>query len=310
MKNFFLNKDIVSMDQFDTEALLYLFQETKNNIENNFEGKKLNGKHATLLFYEPSSRTYGSFSSAIQRLGGTTTAVLNPGEISSVHKGESFEDTLRTFECYSDLIVLRHPEKGSATKAAKVLNIPLINAGDGAGDHPTQTFYDLYTIWQHTKGKLSGLTGVMCGDILHSRTILSLLKGLALFPNNKIYLLSLKELRLDQSLLQQFKKRGLQIIEVDSPDEIPKDADFWYWNRIQKERFSSEEEYAKLKNRFILTKEFLSKYGNNNLIIMDPLPRVEEIDTEVDSDPRAVYLTTQMRNGLHIRMTLLSLIFD
>lgn len=261
-----------------------------------------------LLFYEPSSRTRGSFDAAVKQLGGQTVVVENPQQFSSVAKGETFGDTIRTFEAYSDAIVLRHPVTGSAAKAAEVAkHVPIINAGDGIGEHPTQALLDLYTIWEHT-GRLSGLKGLIAGDILNGRTVHSLIRGLSLYEGNELYLLSPEELRLSREDREGFRSCGIKLVEIEDARQIPKDCDFWYWTRVQKERFESEDAYKKVNNKFIVTKKLLGEYGNTGMILMHPLPRVGEIAEEVDSDPRAVYLRSQIRNGMYVRMALLGLV--
>lgn len=268
----------------------------------------LAGKNVVLLFYEPSSRTRGSFDAATKQLGGQTIVVENPQQFSSVSKGETFEDTIRVFEAYSDLIVLRHPDVGASQKAARIAElVPIVNAGDGKGEHPTQALLDLYTIYEKFE-RLDNLTGVLVGDPLNSRTIHSLIRGLALYPNNTIYLLSPKELKLAKSDFDEFSNRKIKLVEIHDAKDMPKNANFWYWTRVQKERFRNKKAYEKVKDSFYLTKEFLNKYGNKNMIIMDPLPRVGKIDMSVDDDPRAVYLRTQIRNGMYVRMALLGLV--
>lgn len=311
LKEQFLGSDILSLDQFDIPSLLKLFSTTDHIrylAQNSVPVDILKGTITTLLFYEPSSRTFGSFAAAIKRLGGDTVDILNPQQFSSVSKGETLEDTIRVFEAYSDLIVMRHPEKGAAQKAADAaFFIPIINAGDGIGEHPTQALLDLYTIYEKF-GRLDHLTGLFAGDLLNGRTVHSLLKGLSLFKGNTIYLLSPEILKLTQPDIRLLEKRGLSIKEIRSEREIPKKADFWYWTRVQKERFTDLVEYEKVKKAFLITPELLKKYAGKNMIIMHPLPRVGEIDTRVDNDPRAVYLRSQVRNGMYIRMALVSLV--
>lgn len=307
----FKGKDILSMEQFDPSSLKKLFKKTKKMSEiakNAKPNTSLKGNIVTLLFYEPSSRTRGSFDAAAKQLGGQTIVVENPQQFSSVAKGETFEDTIRTFEAYCDAIVLRHPRSGSAQKAAEAAKfVPIINAGDGIGEHPTQALLDLYTIWEKT-GTLSNIKGLITGDIKNGRTVHSLLKALSLYPNNIVYLLSPEQLKLDRVLFEELKVKGLNIVEIDKTEDIPKDCNFWYWTRVQKERFENEEEYEKLKNIFIATPQLLKDYGNSYMILMHPLPRVGEITADVDEDSRAVYLRNQVRNGMYIRMALLALI--
>lgn len=306
----FKNKHILSLDQFLKNDLKLLFKTTKKIKTSKSKTKisnLLKGSVITLLFYEPSSRTFGSFAAAVKRLGGQTIEILDPATFSSVSKGESLEDTVRVFETYSDTIVMRHPQKGAASNAASVLKCPLVNAGDGVGEHPTQAFLDLYTIYEKF-GKLDFLTGVVAGDILNGRTIHSLIKGLSKFKNNKLYLLSPKELRLKRSDFLNFEKSEIKLIEIDNEKDMPKKADFWYWTRVQKERFKNTKNYEKIKNKFILDNKLINSFAGENTILMHPLPRVGEILTEVDSDKRALYLTTQMKNGMYVRMALLTLI--
>lgn len=307
----FKGKDILSLEQFSPHDLKLLFaatDKTKKIAQNNTPTDSLAGTVTTLLFYEPSSRTFASFSAAIKRMGGQTVEILNPKEFSSVAKGETLEDTIRTFECYSDAIVIRHPEIGSAQKAAgAAFFVPVLNAGDGIGEHPTQALLDLYTLYEKF-GRLERLTGVMAGDMLNGRTVHSLLKGLSLFKGNTSYLLSPKELRLSRELFAMFERRGMKLIEIESEKDMPKNADFWYWTRVQKERFAKIADYEKVKNRFVVTPELLKTYGNKNMILMHPLPRVGEIETSVDRDPRAVYLRQEMQNGMYIRMALMTLV--
>lgn len=215
---------------------------------------------------------------------------------------------MKVFESYSDLLIIRHFEFGMGERAATAaLYKPVINAGDGTNEHPTQGLLDLYTIDKNI-GSLDNLTGLIAGDLLYGRTLHSLLKGLSLFKNNTIYLLSPRSLRLPIDRIEFLRKRGMKLVEVNSVNDIPKNCAFWYWTRVQKERFKNLNEYAKVKNKFILTPSLVKKKGNKNMILMHPLPRVGEIDTAVDSDPRAIYLGDQIRNGLYTRMALVSLI--
>ncbi|MEO8973916.1 MAG: aspartate carbamoyltransferase [Ktedonobacteraceae bacterium] len=308
----FTGKDIVSLDQFSTEDLRVLFllaNEMKRIAENKEPSNLLAGHIIALLFFEPSSRTFGSFAAAVKRLGGQTLDIQNPETVSSVSKGETFEDTIRTFEAYSNAIVLRHKVAGSAKLAAETATtIPVINAGDGNNEHPTQTLLDLYTMYEKF-GRLNNLTGLFAGDPLNSRTIHSLLSGLSLFANNTVYLLSPEQLRLTRSDFRYWSSRGLRIIEINCEQDIPTDCDFWYWTRIQRERFTTVEEYNDaVKDKFVVTPHLLNSHARKDMILMDPLPRVGTIDTSVDADERAVYLRSQIRNGLYTRMALLALL--
>ena len=313
IKEDFKEKNILSLTQFDIPSLLKLF-----SVDDHMQLLSLNsspvdilkGTITTLLFYEPSSRTFGSFAAAIKRLGGATVDIVNPQLNSSVAKGETLVDTIRTFEAYSDLIIMRHPEKGAAQQAAKAaFFIPIINAGDGIGEHPTQALLDLYTIYKKF-GRLDNLTGLFAGDLLNGRTVHSLLKGLSLFKNNTIYLLSPQLLSLPSLEITRLKKCGLTIKEIRSEKEIPPQANFWYWTRVQKERFKDLEEYEKVKKSFVVTQTLLKKYAGKEMILMHPLPRLDEIESSIDADLRSVYLRSQVRNGMYIRMALVSLVLN
>ncbi|QBD82334.1 aspartate carbamoyltransferase [Ktedonosporobacter rubrisoli] len=308
----FKGKDIVSLDQFTAEDLQVVFALThkmKQIALNNEASRLLEGFVISLLFFEPSSRTFGSFASAIKRLGGQTIELQNPETTSSVYKGESFEDTIRVFEAYSDALVLRHKVAGSAMLAADAASfVPVVNAGDGNNEHPTQTVLDLYTLYERF-GRLDNLTGLLAGDVLNSRTLHSLMRGLSLFKNNTVYLLAPRQLQLAKDDFLSLSARGLRIIEITSEREIPRDCNFWYWTRVQKERLASLQEYQEvMKSSFVVTPELLDAYASKDMILMDPLPRVNSVDPAVDKDERAVYLRSQIRNGLYTRMALLTLI--
>ena len=305
----FKNKDIISLDQFDKKSIEILFRQAAKIKKTPVKKllKILQGKVAGLLFFEPSTRTFSSNSAGFKRLGGQTVEHQNPNVTSSAVKGETIEDTVKMMEQYCDLLVIRHPIKGTLEIAANAATVPVINAGDGIGEHPTQALLDMFTVYEKFK-KLEGLKGLMVGDILNGRTVHSIIKCLSIFPNNTLYLLSPKELRLSRKDLEEAKKRKIKLIEIKSFEEIPADCHFWYWTRVQKERFTDKNEYEKLKLSFILTKKLLEKKAGKNTLIMHPLPRVGEIEKAVDSDPRAVYLTTEAKNGMYIRMALFSLI--
>jgi aspartate carbamoyltransferase catalytic subunit len=308
----FRGKDIVSLDQFSVDDLHILFEVTqrmKQLAVNNEPSRLLEGYIISLLFFEPSSRTFGSFAAAIKRLGGQTIDIQNPEMVSSVSKGESFEDTIRVFEAYSNALVLRHSVSGAAKLAAETAQfVPVINAGDGRNEHPTQALLDLYTLYERF-GRLDHLTGLLCGDALNSRTQHSLIKGLSLFEHNTIYLLAPERLKLTGGDLKLFQARGINIIEISSEKDIPRNCNFWYWTRVQKERLSSPDEYQNVvKESFVVTPRLLNEYAGKDMILMDPLPRVNSVDSAVDADERAVYLRSQIRNGLYTRMALLALV--
>lgn len=305
----FTDKDILSTLQFSKKDIALVFKtadKMKNLVLTKGGSDLLRGKLMTALFYEPSSRTFGSFVAAMQRLGGGFIPLQGMTN-SSVAKGETLEDTIRVFESYSDVIVIRDANVGTAQKAANAAKIPVLNAGDGIGEHPTQALLDLYTIYGKHK-KLDKLTGVIAGDLLNGRTVHSLLKGLCLFKGITLYLLSPKELQLSREDFAYFKKHGLTLIEITNDKDMPENADFWYWTRVQKERFASAKAYEKVKNKFIVTPELVKEKAGKKTIILHPLPRIGEIDPAVDSDERAVYLPTQTRNGMYVRMALLALV--
>jgi len=302
-------KSYISIDVLSIKTIskLFLLADKMRTLPFAQTSKILRGKLVTLLFFEPSSRTFSSFAAAIKKLGGMTIEYQNPLQTSSSIKGETLEDTMYVFENYSDAVVMRHFEKGTLERAKNAVSIPVINAGDGIGEHPTQALLDAYTIQRKTKS-LSGLIGVMAGDLLNGRTVHSLLKLLSLYKNNTIYLLSPQQLKLEKMFKSEIEKRGVHLIEISSQKEMPSNADFWYWTRVQKERFSDKHEYELLKNKFVVTPELLAEKGNKKMILMHPLPRVGDIDVRVDLDPRAVYLGDQVKNGLFIRMALLTMI--
>lgn len=306
----FKGKDILSLGQFSPKDIKILFSKVPKMRDIALKAKPskiIAGKMIVLLFYEPSSRTFGSFSTAVKQLGGITVEITDPQHFSSIAKGETFDDTVKVFEAYSDAIVLRHPIIGSSIKAAQIAKlVPLVNAGDGAGEHPTQTLLDMYTIYEKF-GRLDNLTGVIAGDIFNGRAAKSLIKGLSLYKNNALYLLSPKELKLSKQDFNNLS-REIKLIEISDEKHMPKNAHFWYWTRTQKERFKNLKDYKKVNNHFVLNKKLTDAYAGKNTIFMHPLPRVGEIATEVDDDPRAVYLKTQIRNGLYVRMALLGLV--
>jgi len=259
----------------------------------------LKGKLLATLFYEPSTRTRFSFEAAMLRLGGQIIGFSEPGS-SSVSKGESIRDTIRTIGCYADAAVMRHPKEGAPKLASKYSTIPVINAGDGGHQHPTQTLTDLHTI-KSLKGSFSGKIVGFCGDLKFGRTVHSLVKALSRYENMTFFFISPPELCIPSYLKNELSNH--RVIEIKSMEEILPKLDILYMTRIQKERFFNEEDYLRLKGYFVITKKKL-KLAKNNMIIMHPLPRVDEIHPSVDDDPRAVYFK-QARYGMFIRMALL-----
>lgn len=257
------------------------------------------------LFYEPSTRTRFSFEAAMLRLGGEVIGFDDPSG-SSVTKGESLGDTLKTVECYADVAVMRHPKEGAARLASQYLSaMPLINAGDGGHQHPTQTLTDLMTIRSYKK-RLDHLVVAVCGDLLFGRTIHSLVKALSRYPEIKFLFVSPKELRMPEYIKDSLSADTY--MEMESLEDALTEADVLYMSRVQKERFFSAEEYERLKDFYVLSKDKLQK-AKKELIVMHPLPRVMEIAKDVDSDPRAVYFQ-QAKLGMYVRMALIMTLLE
>lgn len=263
------------------------------------------GKIMATLFYEPSTRTQMSFQSAMIRLGGSIIGFDNPAT-SSVAKGENLKDTTKVVSGYSDILIIRHTDEGAAKAAAMSSECPVINAGDGGHLHPTQTLTDLLTLAQE-KGRLDNLTIGLCGDLLHGRTVHSLCKALSCYKNNRFVLISTNELRLPLYIKEIITGNGCEYSETDSLDKCVGELDMLYMTRIQRERFADERSYYAQKD-FILTKSKMKK-AKPDMIVMHPLPRVEEIAVEVDDDPRAVYFK-QAEYGMYVRMALIMTILD
>ncbi|MCH5268806.1 MAG: aspartate carbamoyltransferase [Lachnospiraceae bacterium] len=260
-----------------------------------------NGKIMATLFYEPSTRTQMSFQSAMLRLGGGIIGFDNPAT-SSVAKGESIKDTTKIASSYSDIIVMRHFVEGSVKAAALTADCPVVNAGDGGHLHPTQTLTDLLTL-KAEKGTLSGLTVGFCGDLKNGRTVHSLLKALSCYDNNKFVLISTNELKVPTYIKDRISASGKEYIEVNSLEEAIPELDVLYMTRIQRERFGSPEEYERQKNVFCLDAQKM-RAAKKDMIVLHPLPRVDEITLEVDDDPRALYFK-QANYGMYVRMSLI-----
>ena len=255
------------------------------------------------MFYEPSTRTRLSFETAALKLGAKIITTENAGEFSSAAKGETIQDTVKVIAGYADAMVIRHKSDTSAIEAASVEKIPILNAGAGKGEHPTQSLLDLYTI-REKKGRFDGLKVAILGDLLYGRTIHSLLKLLSLYDNIEIYGLSKDAFMLPQEYIDMLKERGIEYKICKSFDDLPKDLDIIYHTRIQAERF--EGDFG--KEEFIINKKVLDTFSKDT-ILMHPLPRVIEIDIDVDDDPRACYFE-QAHNGLYVRMALLLQVLD
>ena len=254
------------------------------------------------LFYEPSTRTRFSFEAAMLRLGGQTIGFSEPNS-SSVAKGESIGDTIKTVGCYSDIIVIRHPKEGAPRVAAFNSSVPVINAGDGGHQHPTQTLTDLLTI-KAERGSFDNMTVGICGALKFGRTVHSLIKALARYNNIKFILISPQELRIPDYVRREVLiKNNIEFEEIDRLEEALPKIDILYMTRVQKERFFNEEDYIRLKDKFILDEEKM-KLAGKNMMVLHPLPRVNEISVEVDKDERAMYFK-QAKYGMYVRMALI-----
>jgi aspartate carbamoyltransferase catalytic subunit len=271
--------------------------------QKNFENGDCRGLIAATLFFEASTRTRFSFESAMLRMGGQIIT-LEYGESSSIKKGESLADTGRIISNYADIIVARHPKAGSIAELAKYATVPVINAGDGVNQHPTQSLVDIYTIFCEKK-RMDNLKIGIVGDLKYGRTVHSLLNLMSRHPNNHFTLISHDSLALDSAKKQSFEKNGCKIIENSNLEEAIKDLDILYITRIQQERFKDDDEYEKVKNIYRIDKKLLEK-GKKDLIVLHPLPRVSEIDVEIDEMPQAKYFA-QANYAVYIRMALLSL---
>lgn len=288
-----------SVDEFEE-----IFKLADEIIENPEKFLHLcDGKILATLFYEPSTRTRFSFEAAMLRLGGRIIGFSEPSS-SSVAKGESVADTIKTVGCYADIAVMRHPKEGAPKVASLYSPIPVINAGDGGHQHPTQTLTDLLTI-REVKGELSGLTIAACGDLKFGRTVHSLIKAMSRYKNNKFVFISPIELTIPEYIRKEIlEKNNIEFIEVESLDQVIGTVDILYMTRVQRERFFNEEDYIRLKDIYILDKEKMEK-AKSDMIVLHPLPRVNEIAYEVDDDPRAYYFK-QAKYGMYVRMALIA----
>ncbi len=294
------------MAQFTRDDLEYIFgvaDAMRTMVAHIGTFDLLKGKILANLFYEPSTRTSSSFLAAMERLGGSVIPI-NEVRYSSVSKGESLPDTVRTLECYADVIVLRHPETGSAAIAAQAARKPIINAGDGIGEHPTQALLDLYTVRQEL-GRIDGLTVTMLGDLKYGRTVHSLAKLLSLY-DVQIHYVSPDLLKMPADLVAQLGEHGLSQTESRDLDPVLAATDVLYVTRVQKERFADQADYESVRGAYVITPETL-RSAKSRMALMHPLPRVGEIAPDVDHDPRAAYFR-QMENGLYVRMALLAMV--
>lgn len=298
-------QDIISVSQFDREMLSYIFsraREMREMVQRVGTTDLLRGNVLTCLFYEPSTRTSASFISAMERLGGSVIPITQGVQFSSVSKGETLADTVRVLEQYSDVIVLRHPEIGSAQLAADYAGIPVINAGDGPGEHPTQALLDLFTIREEL-GAIDGLKIAMVGDLRYGRTVHSLTRLLLQYKVS-LRFVSPEILRLPLTIMNDVIDAGLNVRETHDVADVIENADVLYVTRVQKERFTDLAQYEEVKDHYEITPELMAR-AKKKMVVMHPLPRVGEIHYGVDEDPRAAYFR-QVRNGMYIRMALLA----
>ncbi|MBI2039559.1 aspartate carbamoyltransferase [Candidatus Microgenomates bacterium] len=306
MQNF-KGRDIIDINDFSKEELLFILKTAKKFDPQFVKSDRSNytiaqGKIAGLLFFEQSTRTEQSFRSAAQKIGMGIIGFNDP-QSTSIHKGESFSDTIRIMDSYADCLIIRHPKAGAAKEAAEIALIPVINAGDGPNQHPTQTMLDLYTMLKEA-GKLDGITVALMGDLKYGRTVHALSLALSLFKIKQIFIAH-PTLAMPEEFLKILVQRGVEYEQFDKlPDNLQ--ADFLYQTRVQKERFQDLNEYKKVKDKFILDATF-KKFLDRGIKLMHPLPRVNEITPQLDTHPNAIYFA-QARNGLYVREALLGLI--
>lgn len=296
-------RNLVSPDDLSTPEIFELMELAQDIIKSSDNYSDVcKNKILGTLFFEPSTRTRLSFEAAMLRLGGEVIG-FSESSSSSASKGESLIDTIRTVGCYSDIIAMRHPQEGSSALASEYTFVPLINAGDGGHYHPTQTLTDLLTILE-SKNTFENLTIGLCGDLKFGRTVHSLLKTMNKFKNNKFILISPEELKIPNYVMElTFDEDDKNFVEVEKLEDVISDLDVLYMTRVQKERFFNEADYVRLKDSYILTPEKMN-LAKEDMIVLHPLPRVNEIEVEVDKDPRAKYFD-QVKNGMYVRMALI-----
>lgn len=296
-------RHLMSPLDFTTEELEQLM-DLADDIQGNPQkySQSCKGKKLATCFYEPSTRTRLSFEAAMLNLGGSVLG-FSSADSSSAAKGESVSDTIRVISCYADICAMRHPKEGAPLVASLHSSIPVINAGDGGHQHPTQTLTDLYTI-RSLKGEIGNMTIGLCGDLKFGRTVHSLINALVRYPNIKFILISPEELRVPEYIREDvLEKNGIEYVEIEKLEDAMPDLDILYMTRVQKERFFNEEDYLRMKDFYILTNEKML-LAKDDMMVLHPLPRVNEISVEVDDDPRAAYFK-QAQNGVYIRMALM-----
>ena len=284
----------------ETEELLLLAEDIAKDRSRYSE--ICHGKKLATLFYEPSTRTRLSFEAAMLNLGGSVIG-FSDASSSSASKGESVADTIRVVSCYADIVAMRHPKEGAALVAATHASVPVINAGDGGHQHPTQTLTDLLTI-HSLKGHLDNLTIGLCGDLKFGRTVHSLISALVRYPGIKFVLISPEELKVPSYIRKEvLQKNGIEFKETEDLESVMPELDILYMTRVQRERFFNEEDYIRLKDKYILDMNKMA-LAREDMLVLHPLPRVNEISVEVDNDPRAVYFK-QAQFGVYVRMALI-----
>lgn len=289
----------------ETDRLLDLAADIEQNLPK--YSHVCDGRKLATLFYEPSTRTRLSFESAMLSLGGSVLG-FSSANSSSATKGESVSDTIRMISCYADIAAMRHPKEGAALVASNAAKIPVINAGDGGHQHPTQTLTDLMTI-RSLAGRLNNMTIGLCGDLKFGRTVHSLIDAMVRYPGIRFYLISPDELRIPSYIRQDvLEANHIEYKEVNNLDEAMPELDILYMTRVQKERFFNEEDYIRLKDCYILDRKKM-KLAKENMFVLHPLPRVNEISTEVDDDPRAAYFR-QAQYGVYVRMALIMTLLE
>ncbi|HHV38458.1 MAG TPA: aspartate carbamoyltransferase [Tepidimicrobium sp.] len=297
-------RHLIDPKDFSIEELESILELAEEIINNQGDFKNLcDEKILGTLFYEPSTRTRFSFEAAMIRLGGRVIGFAEPGS-SSVMKGESIPDTIRTVASYVDIIAMRHPKEGAPKYASYYSSVPIINAGDGGHQHPTQTLTDLLTI-KEVKGRLSNLTIGLCGDLKFGRTVHSLIKAMSRYEGVKFVLISPNELQIPEYIRTEvLTNKGIPFMEIERLEEVMDSLDILYMTRVQKERFFNEADYIRLKDSYILDRDKL-KLAKDDLSILHPFPRVNEISYEIDEDPRACYFD-QLKYGMYVRMALIA----
>ena len=301
---------VVEAQQFDRDLLSEIFKVTKEmeEVVSRYGSSILNRRIMATLFYEPSTRTRLSFESAMLRLGGQVATTESAREFSSAAKGETLEDTIRIVEGYADVIVLRHYEGGSARRAADVASVPIINAGDGPGQHPTQALLDMYTI-QKEIGKLDGVSLAMVGDLANGRTVRSLAYLMARYEGVKLYFVAPEVVAMKDDIKEYLDRHKVEWEEAEDLLDVARTVDVVYMTRIQRERFGDRvEDYEAARGKYVIDSRMMDVL-QEHARVLHPLPRVDEIEQEVDADPRAAYFR-QAHNGLYVRMALLRMVLE